>query len=643
MIFPRKENRPAKRDRTASPPKPRPVASVRRRGRARPDDAGAKGEILSPSPGGGKAPFRSRALALSLLILPLFSLLIFSFQSLSSPALAAGEEAPTFRWPAEGEVVVGFRQPIGHYGEGGHSGIDIALPVGSEVRAAATGLVNYAGRTPLGTCVSIIHAGDFKTTYVSLQSASVRKGDKVEAGQIIGRSDGTHDRSSPAPHLHFGLFLRGVAVDPLPFLEGVLLDPRQSLFLGPWEDTHSVRTYLERHGGGGFLDWMGRRLRSAGNVVVKAGKSALDVPGRVLGVLWKWTCDAACVVGRAGVSFYRACMEPWLSPLWRTTARAVRAILSNRFMQAVLACLAAATVICLAVVGIGFVLGFSLAAIIAAAVVGGAGAVGYAVYYTFTSGDSFSFLGCFLGSLAVGGIAAGGCLLFSYLAPTIGAGWANLGWLGFGKGFLAHGFADLVVYTGFCLVTRKNITPGGLLASFLIGGLAGGLGKLVVNGIFSSGMVQGLAAGFLSSGGSILGGGGLTYAAVYASAYVSQLSQKLAYMFLCGCAGFLGDVVLRAATGGRPSLLEACLSFGGGFLAGGVSLLAEGQGIGGLLSRMSGGRLKVSGEFTKALTSKSFSKGMKEGAKALLGRMRGKRRTEESLRWLNAGGEPMVR
>lgn len=58
---------------------------------------------------------------------------------------------------------------------------------------------------------------------------------------------------------------------------------------------------------------------------------------------------------------------------------------------------------------------------------------------------------------------------------------------------------------------------------------------------------------------------------------------------------------------------------------------------------MSGGRLKVSGEFTKALTSKSFSKGMKEGAKALLGRMRGKRRTEESLRWLNAGGEPMVR
>ncbi|MDI6875038.1 M23 family metallopeptidase [Candidatus Solincola sp.] len=536
----------------------------------------------------------------------------------------------------------GFIPSTGPYGEGGHAGIDIALAPESEVRASAPGMVSFSGSTPLGICVSILHAGDFKTTYVSLRSSAVHRGERVEAGQVIGKSDGVLDRSSPAPHLHFGLFLKGVAVDPLLFLRGALLDPR-SLFLGPWEDARSARAYMERHGGGNLPGWVERGFGVLKKAVVEGTRAVVKTLGRGLAVAWEWTCRLARTLGRAAVKFYRVCLEPWLSPLLGAAGRALKAVLSNRFVQAVLAGLAAAAAICLAVAGLGLLLGLSLASVLTACVVGGATSLGYAVYYASASGDSFSFLGCFLGSLAIGGAAAGGCLLFSCLAPAAAAGWANLGWLGFGKGFLAHGMANLLVYSGFSLATGRGVSPGGLLVSFLVGGLTGGMGRLLVSGILSGGAVQGLAAGFLSSGGSLLGGGAAAQVAAYAGAWISGISQKLAYMLFCGCAGALGDLVLRAATGGRPSLLESLLSFGGGFLAGGISLLGRGQGLGALVSRLSGGRLKISGEFARALAGKALSGGLKEGAKSLLGRLRGGGRAEESLRLLDAGREPAVR
>lgn len=595
------------------------------------------------SPGGGKAPFRCRASALPLLILPLITLLIFSFHAPSSPALAAGEEAPTFLWPARGRVVKGFVPATGHYGEGGHAGMDIALDPESEVRASAPGMVSFSGRTPLGICVSIQHGGGFKTTYVSLRCSEVRKGQRVEAGQVIGKSDGTADPSSRLPHLHFGLYLHGVAVDPLPFLRGILLDPR-SLFLGPWGDTLSARTYMERHGGGGdFLGWMKRSFGSVVKSLADGMLAAAKALGRGLSAAWRWTCRLAESLGRALARFYKYCLEPWLAPILGAAGRVLKAAISNRLVQALLAGLAATAVICLAAVGLGLALGLSLTAMFTACVAGGVASMGYAAYHAATSGDSFSFLGCLLGSLMVGGIAAGGCLLFSYLAPAAASGWTNLGWLGFGKGFLAHGTANLLVYSGFSLTTGKGVTPGGLLVSFLVGGLTGGMGRLLLSGIFSGGAAQGLAAGFLSSGGSLLGGGAATQVAAYAGAWVSGISHKLAYMLFCGCAGALGDLLLRVVTGGRPCLLESLLSFGGGFLAGGLSLLGQGQGLGSLVSRLSGGRLRLSGEFAKALAGKAFSRGLKEGARSLMGRIRGGDRARESLGLLDAGVEPAGR
>jgi len=582
----------------------------------------------------------SRAFAPPLLFTLLFTLLIFSFQPLSSPAMAAGEEAPSFRWPAKGEVITPFRAARGSYGAGGHAGIDIALSVGSEVRASASGTVSFAGGTPVGLCVSLLHPDDFKTTYVALRSAVVRKGQHVEAGQLLGESDGAMDRSSSSPHLHFGLFCRGTAVDPLPYLQGRRLDPTKSLFLGPWEDRGSMETYLERHRGGGFIDWVRRAAGSVGGAVKRGFRYLARAAEEAASAAWRGACIAVRAAGKALASFYHTCIEPWAAPLYRGLLKAVKAVVSNRFVQAVLAGLAAALLICAAVVGIGILIGLSIGTILVAAVAGSIAAVGYSIYYAFAAGESFSFTGCFLSALAVGGAAAATCLLFQYLAPLMGSGFAKLGALGFCKAFLAHGVADAAVYTLFCWATGKELNPWGILASFVIGGISGGMGRLVISGLFSQATAQGLAAGFLSSGGSFIGGGGLVQGSLYVSSLFTHLSEKISYMFLCGCLGFLGDVALRGVAGGKPSIWESCLSFGGGFLVGGMGLWGQGKGITGMLSRMSGGRWEISSELGRALLSKFFARGIKESVTAILRRSgSGKRRSRESLRWLYAGGE----
>lgn len=553
--------------------------------------------------------------------------------------MAAGEEAPSFAWPARGEVVQPFRAPRGAYGAGGHAGIDISLPVCSKVRASATGTVSFAGWTPVGLCVSLQHDGGFKTTYVALRSVVVRRGQHVEAGRLLGESDGAMDRSSSSPHLHFGLFYMGVAVDPLPYLLGKWLHPGKSLFLGPWEDRRAVDAYFARHGGGGFVDWVQNGVNSVGRAV-KNGLQYLARAAKAAGTAaWRAVSGAAGLLWKALSSFYKACIRPWAQPLFSGLARALKAVLSNRFVQAVLAGLAAALLICAAIVGIGIVLGLSLATIIVAAVAGSVAALGYSVYYAFAAGDSFTFAGCFLNALAVGGATAGACLLFQYLVPLMGSGFAKLGMLGLCKAFFAHGVADAAVYALFCVASDRRPNPWAVLAAFIVGGLSGSLGKLVVSGLFTEATAQGLASGFLASGGSLLGGEGLAQAGLYASSLLSHLSQKMSFMFLCGCMGFLGDVVLRGITGGRPSVWESCLSFAGGFLAGGMGLLAKGEGIAGVFSRMCGGRWRVSSELGRALMGKFFARGFKEGARFLLRRSGGgRRRYQESLRWLYEGG-----
>ena len=99
-----------------------------------------------------------------------------------------------------------------------HAGLDFGAPVGSQVRAAADGTVEFAGQASgFGNHVKIMHAG-FETSYSHLSEIpeSIRPGVKVKEGDIIALSGNTG--LSTGPHLHFQFYLNGVAVDPLPHL-----------------------------------------------------------------------------------------------------------------------------------------------------------------------------------------------------------------------------------------------------------------------------------------------------------------------------------------------------------------------------------------------------------------------------------------
>lgn len=99
-----------------------------------------------------------------------------------------------------------------------HAGLDLAAPLGTPVRAAGDGTVAFSGRRgDAGNLVEIAHPDGTRTRYAHLDGTSVRAGEAVRAGQIVG-AVGSTGRST-GPHLHFAVERAGQAVDPKPLLE----------------------------------------------------------------------------------------------------------------------------------------------------------------------------------------------------------------------------------------------------------------------------------------------------------------------------------------------------------------------------------------------------------------------------------------
>lgn len=122
----------------------------------------------------------------------------------------------TLLWPARG--------PVTQYFGPGHKAIDIYVPVGTQVVAAAQGTVTYAGwkNNGGGFVVDIDHGGGVSTTYAHLSAIVVVKGQYVVTGQRIAASGATGNVTGP--HLHFGVSVGGKALNPLPFLVTKLPD-----------------------------------------------------------------------------------------------------------------------------------------------------------------------------------------------------------------------------------------------------------------------------------------------------------------------------------------------------------------------------------------------------------------------------------
>ena len=114
----------------------------------------------------------------------------------------------------------------------GHPGVDLHAPPGTGVLAAADGVVwrSYVSKPAppyrsYGECVWLDHGDGWATRYAHLSQRCVQEGQRVRAGDPLGRSGATGDVArnpdgSPQPHLHFELRFRDVPYDPMQYLKG---------------------------------------------------------------------------------------------------------------------------------------------------------------------------------------------------------------------------------------------------------------------------------------------------------------------------------------------------------------------------------------------------------------------------------------
>jgi lipoprotein NlpD len=117
-------------------------------------------------------------------------------------------------WPVRGKITSKFGRRHGRP----HDGIDISVPEGTPVRAAAGGDVVYSSRrlTGYGNLIIIRHTHDMFTAYAHNQSNLVRRGAHVKRGEIIARAGRTGRASGP--HLHFEVRRGPTPVNPLVYL-----------------------------------------------------------------------------------------------------------------------------------------------------------------------------------------------------------------------------------------------------------------------------------------------------------------------------------------------------------------------------------------------------------------------------------------
>jgi lipoprotein NlpD len=130
----------------------------------------------------------------------------------SSTARTAGGDAP-LAWPLEGVLYGRYGVRAGRR----HDGIDIAAPEGTSVRAAAAGLVIYAGeQAGYGALVIVRHEGGLVTLYAHNSRLLVAEGERVRRGEPIARVGQTG--RTTGPHLHFEVREGTRPKNPLLFL-----------------------------------------------------------------------------------------------------------------------------------------------------------------------------------------------------------------------------------------------------------------------------------------------------------------------------------------------------------------------------------------------------------------------------------------
>ena len=135
----------------------------------------------------------------------------------SAAGLAFAKSRGKLDWPLQGRVLRGFGQKRSD-GQSNWTGMVIAAPAGTEVRAVQSGKVAYAGwLLGYGLLLVIEHDNGYATLYGHNQTLVKERGDRVEAGELIGRAGATGSVASNG--LFFGVNRQGKPLDPVVWLK----------------------------------------------------------------------------------------------------------------------------------------------------------------------------------------------------------------------------------------------------------------------------------------------------------------------------------------------------------------------------------------------------------------------------------------
>lgn len=123
-------------------------------------------------------------------------------------------------WPVRGTVTSDFglrEHPITHE-RAHHAGVDIRAPVGTEVKATASGIVSFASwMSGSGYIVVLEHGHGFSTAYAHNKTNLVTVGQRVKKGEAIALSGSTG--ASTGPHVHYEVWKNRKQVDPSNYLK----------------------------------------------------------------------------------------------------------------------------------------------------------------------------------------------------------------------------------------------------------------------------------------------------------------------------------------------------------------------------------------------------------------------------------------
>ncbi len=138
---------------------------------------------------------------------------------ISRPVTAArgDDDLTRLKWPVRGKLIAGF----GSRPDGTHNdGVNFAVPVGTEVRAADEGVVAYAGSElrSYGNLILLRHDNGWVTAYAHNSRLMVSRGDKVSRGQVIAKSGDSGQVDQPQVHFELRQSSKK-PVDPIPYLE----------------------------------------------------------------------------------------------------------------------------------------------------------------------------------------------------------------------------------------------------------------------------------------------------------------------------------------------------------------------------------------------------------------------------------------